>query len=258
MWWNGNYASSPKMNLKDKFFFYLQYGIGRISVVMTAPLVWLAVKAAGYRIRHLKAVRKTVQDLMHAHPGPWLICANHLTFIDSVILAHAMIPAWRYAVDYRRLPWNVPEKTNFSRSLVVRLTCYLTKCIPITRGGDRESVGASLAKCAFLLKKGENLMIFPEGTRSRSGRVDTQNFSYGVGRLLRAIPGCRVMAVYMRGDGQKTWSKFPRFGETFSMTVEECRPETRLTGLRAQRDCAEQIVRHLSKMETDYFDQRGK
>lgn len=242
------------MNPRDKFFFYLQYGIGRISVIITAPLIWLALKAGGYRVRDLKIVRKTVSELMHGHPGPWLICANHLTLIDSVVLAYAMVPVWRYVVHYRRLPWNVPEKMNFSRSLMVRLSCYLTKCIPITRGGDRESVRSSLDKCSFLLKKKENLMIFPEGTRSRSGRVDTQNFSYGAGRLFRAIPGCRIMAVYLRGDGQKTWSGFPRFGETFSMKVEECRPETGLTGLRAQRDCAGQIVRHLSKMETDYFD----
>jgi hypothetical protein len=246
------------MNLKDKLFFYLQYGIGRMTVMITAPLIWLAVKATGYRIRNLRDVRKKVRDLMHGHPGPWLICANHLTLIDSVVLAYAMFPVWRYALDYRRLPWNVPEKTNFSRSLWVRLTCYLTKCIPVTRGGDRNAVRSTMDKCSFLLKKGENLMIFPEGTRSRSGRVDTQDFSYGVGRLLRAIPDCRIMAVYLRGDGQKTWSGFPRFGEIFSINVEECRPETRLTGLRAQRDCAEQIVRQLSKMETDYFDRRGQ
>lgn len=227
-------------------------------MVITAPLVWLAVKAAGYRIRNLRDVRKTVSSMMQDHPGPWLICANHLTLIDSVVLAYAMFPVWRYALDYRHLPWNVPEKMNFSRSLVVRLTCYLTKCIPITRGGDRESVRSSMGKCAFLLKRGENLMIFPEGTRSRSGRVDMQNFSYGAGRLFCTIPGCRVMAVYLRGDGQKTWSGFPRFGEIFSMRVEECRPETRLAGLRAQRDCAAQIVQHLSKMETDYFDHCGK
>jgi 1-acyl-sn-glycerol-3-phosphate acyltransferase len=248
----------PDIARTDRLLFYLQYGLGRMAVVFLGPLIWLAVRAAGYRIRDLATVRKTVRDLTAEHAGPWLVCANHLTLIDSVVLAHAMFPWFRYVADFRRLPWNVPEKMNFSRNLLVRLLCYLTKCIPVTRGGDRDAVRSSLDKCMFLLKRGESLMIFPEGTRSRSGRVNTVDFSYGPGRLLRSIPGCRVMAVYLRGDGQNTWSGFPRFGEIFTMTVEECRPETRMNGIRAQKDCAAQIVNHLSKMESEYFDARGK
>ena len=97
-------------------------------------------------------------------------------------------------------------------------------------------------------------MIFPEGTRSRSGRINMQEFPYGVGRLVCNIPNCRVMTIYLRGDGQKTFSNFPRHGETFTLTAEECRPKTVLKGLRAQRDCAGQIIAYLAKMEKEYFD----
>ena len=241
------------MNARDKLFFYFQYVMGRLTVFVTAPLILLAIKAAGYRVRELNNVRGAVSKMMDDHPGPWLICANHLTLIDSVILAYAMIPTYRYLFQYKSLPWNVPEQMNFNRNIFVGLACFLTKCIPIIRGGDRGAVKSTLAKCAFLLNKGENLMIFPEGTRSRSGRVNTEDFPYGVGRLFCNIPDCYVMAIYLRGDGQKTYSNFPRHGETFAMTVEECRPKTELKGLRAQRDCSGQIVEHLSKMEKDYF-----
>ncbi|MBC2717324.1 MAG: 1-acyl-sn-glycerol-3-phosphate acyltransferase [Desulfobacteraceae bacterium] len=246
------------MNAKAKIFFYFQYVLGRLTVFITAPLILLAIKAAGYRVRDLNKVRRTVREMMDIHQGPWLICANHLTLIDSVILAYAMMPTYRYMLQYKLLPWNVPEQMNFNSNIFVGLACFLTKCIPIIRGGDRDAVKSTLAKCGYLLNKGENLMIFPEGTRSRSGRVNTEDFPYGVGRLVCNISDCRVMAIYLRGDGQKTYSNFPRYGETFFMTVEECRPKTELKGLRAQRDCSRQIVEHLLKMEKDYFDSCGQ
>lgn len=238
---------------REKIFFYFQYFMGRVMIFITAPLILLAIKAAGYRVRDLSKVRQSVMEMMDRHQGPWLICANHLTLIDSVILAYAMMPIHRYMFQYKLLPWNVPEQMNFNSNIFVSLACFLTKCIPIIRGGDRDAVKSTMLKCAFLLNKGESLMIFPEGTRSRSGRVNTEDFPYGVGRLVCNIPDCRVMAIYLRGDGQKTYSNFPRYGETFTMTVKECRPKTELKGLRAQRDCSRQIVEHLSQMEKDYF-----
>lgn len=257
-WLRENSALPNNMRTRDKIFFYFQYYIGRLMVFAVGPLIFLAIKAFGYRVRNLSNVRQKIQGLMEAHPGPWLICANHLTLIDSVIIVYAMIPIYRYMVHYKQLPWNVPEQMNFNRNIFVGLTCFLTKCIPIIRGGNRDAVKSSLAKCTFLLNKGENLMIFPEGTRSRSGRVNTEDFPYGVGRFVCCIPNCRVMTIYLRGESQKTYSNFPRHGETFTMTAEECRTETNLKGLRAQRDCARQIVNHLSKMEKDYFESCGQ
>lgn len=245
--------SPISIGLKEKAYFYFQYMIGRLMIFITAPLVVIAIKAARYRVRNIDAVRRRVQDLMATHRGPWLICANHLTLIDSVILAYAMLPARRYIFQYNLLPWNVPERMNFNRNLFVGLACFLTKCIPVIRGGNRDAVRSTLGKCAYLLGKGENLMIFPEGTRSRSGRVNTGEFSYGAGRLFCSVPGCRVMCLYMRGDGQETYSNFPRYGETFTLAVEECRPETESKGLRAHRDCSAQIVTFLSEMEHRYF-----
>jgi 1-acyl-sn-glycerol-3-phosphate acyltransferase len=245
------------MNLKEKIFFYFQYSMGRLMVFITAPLILLAIKACGYRVRDLGKIRQSVRDMQGRHQGPWLICANHLTLIDSVILAYAMMPIYRYMFQYKLLPWNVPEQMNFNRNIFVGLVCFLTKCIPIIRGGDRDAVKSTLSKCAYLLDKGENLMIFPEGTRSRSGRVNTKDFPYGVGRLVCNIPDCRVMAIYLRGDRQKTFSDFPRRGERFTMIAEECRPKTDLKGLRAQRDCSGQIVTHLARMEKDYFESCG-
>lgn len=242
------------MTSREKAFFHFQNLLGRVLVFITAPLVFLAIKLMGYRVRNMSAVRRTVRSLMHRHAGPWLICANHLTMIDSVILSYAMIPTWRYMFRFRLLPWNIPEKMNFNRNIFVGLLCFLLKCIPVVRGGDRDGVKSAIGKCTYLLGRGENLMIFPEGTRTRSGRVNTDDFPYGTGRLFCSVPGCRVMCFYLRGDGQETYSTFPRHGETFTLAVEECRPETPSRGLRAHRDCSARIIECLARMETNYFE----
>ncbi len=236
----------------------VQEGLGRFTVMLTAPLIVLAIWLAGYRIRDLAAIRRQVKGLMRHHSGPWLICANHLTLIDSFILAYAMFPISRYMFDFHLVPWNMPEYMNFNRNRLVGGFCYLTKCIPVVRGGDRQSVRQSLEKCVRILQKGQNLMIFPEGTRSRTGRVNTLDFTYNVGRWVCQMENVRVLCMYLRGDSQDTYSDFPGFGETFTLMAEPCRPVTNYKGLRAHRDCARQIIEHLAAMERKYFAHRGQ
>ena len=119
-----------------------------------------------------------------------------------------------------RVPWNLPERNNFQRNLFLAVLCYLAKCLPVNRGGSREELQRLLDKCRRVLDWRQSLLIFPEGGRSRTGRVNQENFSYGVGRFLDENPNCRVMLVYLRGDGQETYGTMPRFGEHFTMTVE--------------------------------------
>ncbi|HMA66940.1 MAG TPA: lysophospholipid acyltransferase family protein [Desulfosalsimonadaceae bacterium] len=246
------------MNRKSRFSLFVQYATGRVAVFVTGPLVMGALRLAGYRLRDLRQVRRQVAQIMARHEGPWLICANHLTLIDSFILAHAMFPLHRYLLRYRLVPWNVPEHRNFNRNPIVAFFCYLLKCVPVKRGGERSEIKHTMEKCAHLLQKGENLMIFPEGTRSRTGRVNTEDFTYHVGRLYCKTPGCRVLCLYLRGDRQESYSSVPAFGEKFCISVSECQPHTQQKGLRAQRECAAQIVGCLAEMEEDWFALRRK
>ncbi|MBW2599037.1 MAG: 1-acyl-sn-glycerol-3-phosphate acyltransferase [Deltaproteobacteria bacterium] len=244
------------MKRTTKFLLYLQYVMGRLAVFIIGPLIFLAIKLMRYRVRNLSKTRKEVRALLAKHRGPWMICPNHLTMIDSVVLAYAMAPLYRYMLNYRILPWNLPESANFQSNIFLAVICYLAKCIPISRGGDRRKMKSTLDKCIYLLGKKESLLIFPEGGRSRTGRVDTENFSYGVGRLIANATDCRVMCVYLRGDGQKTYSSIPEFGEHFTMKIETFSPDMKNRGLKAQRSCARQIVDHLSRMEKGYFDRQ--
>jgi 1-acyl-sn-glycerol-3-phosphate acyltransferase len=244
------------MSLAPAFQLRLQSVLGALTSWMLAPLYFLFIKFRGYRIRDLEHIRRRWAGLMDGHRGPWLICGNHLTLIDSVIMIYALVSLGGHVMKFQRLPWNLPERANFQRSLFMTVLCYLSKCIPVSRGGDREEMQATLAKCNYLLERRQIIMVFPEGGRSRSGRVDTENFSYGVGRFLQDHRDCRVLCVYMRGDGQATYGDLPRRGDTFTVTMDAFLPGIPAgQGLRAQRDLAGRIVHRLAQMEEDYFDQ---
>jgi 1-acyl-sn-glycerol-3-phosphate acyltransferase len=101
-------------------------------------------------------------------------------------------------------------------------------------------------------------MIFPEGGRSRTGRVNRENFSYGVGRFVEECGRCRVMLIYLRGDGQDTYGTFPRFGERFTMVAEVFDPgRVDGGGLRLQREYARRIVERLAALEEACIVSRG-
>ncbi|MFW5827804.1 MAG: 1-acyl-sn-glycerol-3-phosphate acyltransferase, partial [Alkalispirochaeta sp.] len=114
-----------------------------------------------------------------------------------------------------------------------------------------------LAKLRTLLLNGQSLMMFPEGTRSRDGRVDTKNFAYGIGKIVDDLKRLgtqpRVLCVYLRGLTQNTYGTIPRKGETFYLDYQLLEPQSESRGLRAQRDISRQIVHTLARMEEKFF-----
>jgi 1-acyl-sn-glycerol-3-phosphate acyltransferase len=148
----------------------------------------------------------------------------------------------------------MPERKNFQKNPFLALLCYLAKCLPVDRGGCREELQRLLEKCRALLAGRNILMIFPEGGRSRTGRVEQDNYAYGVGRFLDEFDQCRVLLVYLRGDHQQSYGTIPCRGETFTMNVEAFDPRrTPGGGLRFQREYARQIIEKLVRMEEEWF-----
>lgn len=233
----------------------LQNALGRMTAVLLAPCYFAVIRLMGYRVRHLKAVRDRCRREFERHEGPWLICANHLTLVDSALLSYAMLSLRTHLHRYRWVPWNLPERNNFRNPFLI-LLCYLAKCIPVERGGPREKTKATLAKCAYLLRRKQRLLIFPEGGRSRTGRIDAENYTYGVGRFVEESgDDLKILCLYLRGDSQSAYGSIPVPGERFTVLVDVFNPEKKsLTGLRAQRDYAGQIIGRLAQMEERYDD----
>jgi 1-acyl-sn-glycerol-3-phosphate acyltransferase len=217
------------------------------SVVMAVGLRW--------RIENVRALRARYRRLRAESRAPLLVCANHLTMVDSLLVAWALgSPLW-YLRHYTSLPWNVPEERNFASTASRRALVYVMKCLPIRRAADRKEAALVLARLAHLIGRGDVGLVFPEGGRSRSGRVEPDAAAYGVGRLVKALPGCSVLCVYLRGAGQLSWSDLPRRGERFRAELSLLEPKSDAGGLRGSLEIARQIVGRLAEME-HAFDAR--
>jgi hypothetical protein len=209
-----------------------------------------------YRVQNVVALRRHYRTLIKESDGPVLICANHLTMIDSAVLAWALGGSWWYVFHFRRMPWNLPEYSNFASIWLSRLAAWVTKCIPIVRGGPRQQVSSVIKRVQHVLSRGETALIFAEGGRSRSGRVEADSAAHGMGRIINAVEGCKALCVYLRGDRQLTWSTVPAVGESFHVDLEFFQPESLHRGMRRSRDLAQQIVDKLARMEEEYFARR--
>lgn len=86
---------------------------------------------------------------------PYVAVANHESYADIFLISH--------------FPWEMKwlSKDTIFRIPVVGWMMYMAGDIRLVRG-NRDSVLAALASCRDRLSKRVSIMIFPEGTRSRS------------------------------------------------------------------------------------------
>ena len=248
---------SPRIPRRTRFALWLQREVGRATSVFWIPAGAFAMKyVMGYRIKNAARLRKRFRRIVAESDEPILICANHLTMVDSMLLAWALGGSWWYFFNYRRLPWNLPEYRNFAALWFGRVAVWLTKCIPIKRGGRREEVSGVLKRIKYLLARGETALIFAEGGRSRTGRVNLDSIAHGMGRIASNVRDCRALVVYMRGDRQRSWSTVPAMGDSFYVDIALIRPQSDRKGIRRSREFAQQIAQRLARMEEKYFARR--
>jgi 1-acyl-sn-glycerol-3-phosphate acyltransferase len=91
--------------------------------------------------------------------GPAILCPNHISFIDSVFLTFTV-------------PRNLSfvGKAEYMDSWKTRYVFPAMGMIPIDRSGGSRSK-AALETAAQVLRRGELFGIYPEGTRSRDGKL---------------------------------------------------------------------------------------
>ncbi len=231
----------------------LQRLLGHLFLLpMGAFMIFLIRCKFGLKIEDHQRLRREFREIAKSG-APLLICANHLTLVDSIVILWALASIPKYFVSYRSFGWNIPAIENYCRKPTWRLITYLNKCIPIDRSGSRAHIDSVLAKLSYLLSSGDVCIIFPEGTRSRTGRVNVEGAGYGIGRLIRRTPGCRVLCFYQRGLGQESFSDFPKKGERFHIEMEVLTPHSSSSGLRAVKDYSVQVISKLKEMEDRHF-----
>jgi 1-acyl-sn-glycerol-3-phosphate acyltransferase len=206
----------------------------------------------GFKITNLAEVRRQFGKLARGS-SPIVICANHLTYLDSALIAHALAPSWWYALHFQKLPWNLPAGDHFKKGIFNRLVAFWFKCIFIHRDGSKTHKAAVLAAVRELAAAGEPVTIFPEGRRSRVGRIDRQNLKYGVGKLLGGLERPIVLCLYLRGDRQQEYSRVPPRRSRFHIGWSVLEPFVPDRPEDAQRELTGQVVRELSRLEAEHF-----
>ncbi len=118
--------------------------------------------------------------------GPAVIVANHLSLVDILVL---------YGL-YRPFKW--VSKAELFRVPFVGWNMSINQYVSLSRG-DRDSIRKMWARCLELLRQGSPVLIFPEGTRSDTGRL--QAFKDGAFKLASEA-GCPLIPVAIAGTAQ--------------------------------------------------------
>ncbi len=121
---------------------------------------------------------------------PWrggaVLVANHASLIDILVLFALMRPyKWVSKAENFKLPfvgWNM----------------HMNDYVPLVRG-DRESVITMLAHCSRHLRAGSPVLFFPEGTRSKDGRL--KPFKEGAFEL-SVEHGVSIIPIAVHGTGR--------------------------------------------------------
>ena len=248
---------SVELDLRPRLHLAVQREIARLISPISFLVIWIVMRIfLGYRIENLAELRRTYRGVWLRSDAPLLVCANHLTMIDSFLIIWSLgSPLW-FTRHFAAVPWNVPERANFAATLWQRALIYMLKCVPIQRGGRRSEVAGVLTRLSYLLARGDTALIFPEGGRSRTGRIEIEAAASGVGRVIRSLPNCRVLCVYLRGRRQVAHSFIPERRDRFDVALAEIEPKTDHAGLRASRDLARQVTRKLHELEIGVLNDR--
>ncbi len=167
--------------------------------------VYQALYTVGYPlIRAFFGVRVSGEASL-PETGGVIVAVNHCANYDPVFMGLACP---------RQLAF-LAKAELFRNPLLARLLRHLGS-IPLHRGSA--DTGA-LRAAAEALESGKPLLLFPEGTRSRTGRL--QQGRRGVG-MLAARSGCPILPVHLSGTFHLL-RNFPcrrveiRFGEPFAV-----------------------------------------
>ena len=137
--------------------------------------------------------------------GPCIIYANHTTYFDGLIVASA-------------LPFTILLKTYFLGFRQYFYNPYLKKTvrsarfIPVDVSMD---IAETLKSCAYVLRNGKMICLFPEGERAVKGEVI--RFKRGIGILAKEL-NIPLLPIYLDG-AYNVWPRGKRLPSPAKVTV---------------------------------------
>ena len=160
-------------------------------------------------------------------PRGVIIAPNHASYLDPPIVA----ASWRRSLRF--FAGSHLFKKPFLGFLLPRLQCY-----PVVRGKERTTIRQAIE----LLKGGHDIVVFPEGTRSKDGKLQT--LKTGVS-YISLMTGCPIIPCYIQGT-YEAWPRGTKFPKLFRRSLIICRfGKPVITDSKAQNK--EQVTAALEK-----------
>ena len=197
-----------------------------------------------------KAIWRPTVEGLHNLPetGPVIVASNHLSFADSLVIP---IVAPRKVTFLAKAQYfnGTGVKGAISRGFFGGLGM-----IPVDRDDTRAAL-ASLDIALDILSKGGAFGIYPEGTRSRDGRL--YRGRTGVAHLA-LTSGAPVVPVGLTGtqDIQPVGSNLPRLAKVTVRFGEPLHFQQKYDGVpvgRARREVTDQVMNEIQKLSGQQF-----
>ncbi len=135
----------------------------------------------------------TISGRERIEPGrTYVLVANHLSLLDILVMFRL----------FRDFKW--VSKAEIFKVPAVGWNMSLNRYIPLKRG-NRESIKEMMSACETTLGRGSSIMMFPEGTRSKTGEL--RDFKPGAFELARKTETA-VVPLVIRG----THDALPKHG----------------------------------------------
>jgi 1-acyl-sn-glycerol-3-phosphate acyltransferase len=164
--------------------------------------------------------------------GAVLLASNHVSLLDPPAVGAGLPRRIHYMAkaELFRMP--------FVGALVRRLNAY-----PVEREG---ADAAALRHALLLLKGGQGLLVFPEGTRGTEGRLQPGRAGTG---MLAALSEAPVVPVYVQGTGRA----LPRGASRPHVTVRYGRPLQfqRGRGRHRYQEISEEIMAAIGRLKSE-------
>ncbi len=123
--------------------------------------------------------------------GAFILISNHSSHADTAVLFTAMPPKRRSSVVAA-----AAQDYFFDRGIRQFVARILFNVVPVNR--NMRSRTNPLRHVVRALREGYGIVLYPEGTRSRDGRVGP--FRSGVGRLIAEFPDIPVIPAWVEGS----------------------------------------------------------
>jgi len=165
---------------------YLEWPLNRLVSLGRAVLQSLLVFPLLRLVASLKVDSREHLKGLH---DPVLLATNHQSHMDTPVVLAALPLSWR-----RRTAVAAAADFWFAGGRAKRLLATLLfNAFPFSR---TDSIRPTLERCSRLLDRGWSVLIYPEGTRSTTGRMGP--FKSGSG-LMAVELGVPVVPVHVRG-----------------------------------------------------------